>query len=239
MNEQISTPKSRPILFSTEMVKAILAGRKTQTRRIVKYKIQLEREMDVTHPSAFSVYTKNGNQYYDERNQTPMTLDDGFCPYGQVGDRLYVRETWADVTSAFDDADEVRCVAYKADNSVYDVYGHIQYLEQLGASGIEVDKWKPSIHQPRFASRITLEITNIHVERLQDISEEDAEAEGVSAEHGDCSYPTHLHCCDMCLSAKDNFRLLWDSINAKRGYSWASNPWVWCISFKRINQEAK
>ena len=164
--------KERPIIFSTPMVKAILDGRKTQTRRVIK-------------------------------DQPPLSMRDMFkpknlkCPYGQVGDRLWVRETFK----------PYNCMggfAYKADGDL--------------STGFP---WKPSIHMPRGASRITLEITESRAERLQDISEEDAKAEGVK-------------CCPNAVSDyKHHFMILWDSINGKK-YPWDSNPWVWVISFKVV-----
>jgi hypothetical protein len=163
----------RPILFSGEMVRAILEGRKTQTRRVIKPQLRINYK----------------------------------CPYGQPGDRLWVRETWQCFKPNTEEiinpnTVNIRALAYRATN------------EWRG-------KWRPSIHMPRWASRITLEITAVRVERLQDIGEVDAMREGDPT----CEN-THI----------DWFRALWDSINAKRGYSWESNPWVWVVEFQRIRE---
>ncbi len=212
----MSLIKERPILFSSAMVRAILDGTKTQTRRVIK--LRKDSIVDLFDDDYLS---EKGFCGFDTENFHNRQVK---CPFGKVGDLLWVRETWADVTSAFNDADEIRHAAFKADESVYDVYGQIQYLEKLGDSGIYVDKWKPSIFMPRFASRIALEITNIRVEQIQQISLEDSEAEGIRAFHdaeklnGDCS----------------EFIKLWNEINSKRGFSWESNPFVWVIEFQRV-----
>ena len=174
--------KERPILFSGPMVRAILDGRKTQTRRVVKP------QPDWIRPRVSDDGIAHG---YCGSGPT-----DGIkCPYGTVGDRLWVRESWAK-SGEVGDATE-----YRADNP-----------DPIGA------KWRPSIHMPRWASRIDLEITGIRVERLQEISERDAMAEG-------CEYLTNS-------VARSNFVKLWISINGQD--SWSANPWVWVIEFKRI-----
>lgn len=173
----------RPILFSGPMVRAILDGRKTMTRRIFK------RRTGITGPE----------------------LDPTFrCPYGSPGDRLWVRETWAvPETVTF----------YRATD-----YG----LLPPGA------KWSPSIHMPRRASRLTLEVTDVRIERLHDISEEDARAEGVESIAFDWrnymperEAPEQFH-----KNARESFFSLWESINGTA--SLASNPWVWVVSFRRL-----
>lgn len=238
--------RERPILFSGEMVRAILKGRKTQTRRIVK--VQPE---NVVQDSFGRFGTDNGYSFtgYIE------------CPYGRPGDRLWVRETWADVTRAFQsyDCEDIQNVAFRADGSVYVAGG--AYLEKLGDSGIFVKKWKPSIFLPRYASRITLEITSIRVERLQAISEADAMAEGVpvgqratvpGGKHANCvncgqHRNQHVGQVRGCFGGtgdifstntyRGGFAFLWDQINGKRA-SWTSNPWVWVIEFKRAEVTA-
>jgi len=175
--------KGRPILFSSPMVRAILDGSKTQTRR----------------------------SFAGTLGVTP-------CPYGVPGDRLWVRETF--VQGHPSDAGEVRYDLplrywYRADGDL-DMWA--------GEDGHAGDvPWRPSIHMPRAASRITLEITDVRVERLQAISEEDALAEGVPFVQNDPFERT----------ARREFQDLWDSLNAKRA-PWASNPWVWCLTFKRV-----
>lgn len=192
--------KERPILFSGPMVRAILEGRKTQTRRVVKpqpdYVCQLEK-MPFT------------GQHWDKRIK---------CHYGQPGDRLWVRETWA---KPFDvpDAKLQGRLTYRSDFRESPVLGTVR---SDGAMADRV-KWKPSIHMPRWASRITLEITGVRVERLQDISEQDAIAEGVQ-------HSLHLQGGRF---ARENFAHLWWTINGDD--SWEQNPWVWVVEFKRVH----
>lgn len=175
--------KERPILFSGEMVNAILDGRKTQTRRVVK-----------KQPHGAGEWVLQGINWLFPNVCPYIKLKN---PYGVIGDRLWVKETW-------------KCVL-----------GNVIY-KATPNNRIKTDKYKPSIYMPRWASRINLEITNIRVERLQDITETEAIAEGVS---GGGSHP------DFWVGA---FADLWDSINAKRGYGWDANPWVWVVEFKRI-----
>lgn len=165
---------TRPILFSGPMVRAVMEGRKTQTRRKMK-----------TPPDCF---------------ENPLSVLFA-CPYGQVGDRLWVRESFA--------VCEDNNIFYKADGKP-DPWD--------GWDGV---KWKPSIHMPRQASRITLEITGIRVERLNDISEADAIAEGCQC----AGVPASL-------TNRGAFAKLWESIN---GFdSWSVNPWVWVVEFKVV-----
>ncbi len=197
--------KERPILFSAPMVRAILDGSKTQTRRVFKQ--------------------KNGG-IWPNRNDLPgMRQILRNCPYGQHGDRLWVREAFADLRGTGiehrpDPSGPLKRYAFAADYPP-------------GSNGDEARKefgvkWKPSIHMPRAASRITLEITGVRVERLQDISEDDALAEGCSStaivhEDGE-DYTGHY--------ASEEYQDLWESINGPG--SWVANPWVWAVSFKRV-----
>lgn len=150
------------------------------------------------------------------------------CPYGQVGDRLRVKETFmfnkgADYRESFVGTDLEFCLGqpphylYRADDTE-EVHRQEQWF-----------KWRPSIFMPRKASRITLEITGLRAERLQEITEADAEAEGLRS-HIDDFQPG----CSYMVEAREKFQDLWDSLNAKRGYSWTSNCWVWVIEFRRI-----
>lgn len=200
----------RPILFSDAMVRAILAGTKTQTRRVVK-----------PNPRDGAFYMLDGWPHRSrdgESNRMCGHEEPYACPYGAQGDRLWVREAWG-VRASFDFTDWRRdtmrgCteappgteVDFRAD------YGHQQ----------EACFWRPSIHMPRWVSRLTLEVTSVRVERVQSISEDDARAEGVTpAAVGDVT----------CWRA---FRVLWDSINGEReGCSWTANPWVWVVGFRR------
>lgn len=193
--------KERPILFSGEMVNAILDGRKTQTRRVVK-----------KQPHGAGEWVLQGINWLFPNVCPYIKLKN---PYGVIGDRLWVRETFR----IFDATEE--CSHYE-DCSCSSYHGLPMYKADKNNMCDTENKWKPSIYMPRWASRINLEITNIRVERLQDITETEAIAEGVS---GGGSHP------DFWVGA---FADLWDSINAKRGYGWDANPWVWVVEFKRI-----
>ncbi|MDD2741258.1 MAG: hypothetical protein PHV02_03235 [Rhodocyclaceae bacterium] len=196
----MSDPKERPILFSAEMVRAILEGRKTQTRRAIK----LRHDADVV--------VVDGKVWKPDRVDYAGYVD---CPRGQPGDLLWVRETWANFLG--DD--------------------HILYRATNDPSIELVATWKPSIHMPRWASRILLQITNVRVERLQEISEADAIAEGVEL----FATPAQPRPSEQCLwkdyltpglsepSAKRSYASLWDSINGEG--SWTKNPWVWVVEF--------
>lgn len=198
---------TRPILFSSPMVRAILEGRKTQTRRIVKAK-----DSDSSRCITLPMLMKNVNEW---RLQDGRWFGiDGYdtlvfcdCPYGQVGDRLWVRETWRECGSG-----------QRQDGQIPSTPVPVVYTADGDADG----PWRPSIFMPKWASRITLEITELRVERLNVISSADAEDEGVT------------------LFGKDNrvgeetlyqagFRELWETINGKG--SWAANPWVWVVEF--------
>ncbi len=200
--------KEHPIIFSSEMVKAILEGRKTMTRRVVKP--QPESSEFIRWDLDFD-WRYKGEGISLNRESMPK-----YCPYGQVGDRLWVRETWCQ------DLD-TNCITK---HIVYKASAH----PQAGFT------WKPSIFMPRWASRITLEITNIRVERLQEITQDDAFKECMTRELaiqlGLSVSPSEEEF--NLTQARRIFIELWNSINAKRGYSWESNPWVWVIEFKRV-----
>ena len=194
--------RSRPILFSAPMVRAILAGTKTQTRRIAK---------PVRHPDWGNLYSPGALV----REHEPMHVIYRACPYGQPGDRLWVRETFAHIYRDNTRPDERRDddVAYKADHQGLDEYAY--------------GSWKPSIHMPSWASRITLEITGVLVERLQDISAKDAIAEGVRVHEDHHGKPS-----GSIYSPVQAYCDLWESINGHG--SWDANPWVWVLEFKRV-----
>ncbi len=221
----MTTTKERPILFTPDNAGAVHRGDKTHTRRVI-----------TPQPHAgirSSVLTKSG---WEDGHGREIK-----CPYGQVGDRLWVREAWAEVSFAMTHAcgaggcdsfitaghTDRGKVFYRADDSHHEAF---KYL-----------RWRSSIHMPRRASRTTLEITEIRVERVQDISEEDAKAEGAAPF---CKYrldgvPVNRHCSTDCdpNHYRYGFHRLWDSINLKRkggAYSWARNPWVWVVAFKKV-----
>lgn len=204
--------KERPILFSGEMVRALLENRKSQTRRVVKPQPECLRDVQALQ---FHVATEE-----------PLAIGKG-CPYGRPGDRLWVKET-----HHVNHTGEV--VHYRAD---YPVDGDPFNADECGEDhGLEGEKWRPSIFCRRQHSRITLEVVAVRVERLQDIGEADALAEGIfraSEALGFYMYDSKgtpgPHCCD---TARDTYTCLWESINGPG--SWALNPWVWVIEFKRI-----
>lgn len=194
--------KERGMIFNGEMVRAILDGRKTQTRRPVK----------------FPVHDKNlgcelaGNELAGELSAGSY-LNSAF---GKPGDRIWVRETWA---------------RYNIDQNSHD----IAFRATTPADWPEEGRWRPSIHMPRWASRILLEITGVRVERLNAISEEDVDAEGFAGDYPTSVFPnlfpgepkdwSHL-------SMRDCYGVLWKSIYGEE--SWKANPWVWVIEFKRV-----
>jgi len=187
--------KERPILFNGEMVRAILDGRKTQTRRLVKPQ---PRVVHSIHSDA-SITTNRIFRKGDQRIHSP---------FGTIGDRLWVRETF----SCMERKPVAGCeVAYRADGE-----------------SLVWEPWTPSIHMPRWASRINLEITGVRVERVQEISDDDAESEGVDLRRL-CGCVEGCATCDD-RSPSEVFRDLWQSIYA----NWDANPWVWVYEFRRM-----
>ena len=227
----------RPILFSGRMIRALLDGSKTQTRRVVKPQPE---------PIPADVWkdrrVADARQYWWPCNPARSMVEirdmSALCPYGMRGDRLWVRETWAHcVNRELGDTGEYFTQSMPVGSGTHVVY---RADEEAGDDAIT---WRPSIFMPRWASRLTLTISDVRVERLHDISEADAIAEGCVAGHpmteldlelmrgtevyelakelGIGSYP----------SAKFNYSMLWDSINAKHA-RWPSNPWVWVLTFE-------
>lgn len=224
--------KERPILFSAPMVRALLAGQKMQTRRVNKVACE--------EPAEAWRTDGHGTWYAVSRLATSAGIgvpvsDFVPCPYGQPGDRLWVRETWAPC-----EADGTPFV-YRADQ---DDDGSVPYLVS-GAGGFgggvgsyRPDRWRPSIHMPRAASRITLEIKMVRVERLQDISEADAQAEGVGLFIPDHTTPAAaMALCNAGRPCAAAFCVLWHAINGAT--SWDQNPWLWCLSFERAQLAGK
>ena len=260
MKNQSNQAKERPIIFSGEMVKAILDRKKTMTRRVVKSNfINHYKHAHIIRQSTDK--KREGKAYFYDTPVGSMVLSSQLVnnPYGKVGDRLWVRETWAPVNSCGESA-----LAYKADNEIIclseneeflDEYGTLNYTDPRLAkyafadwaddlvNGVE-GAWKSPITMPRWASRILLEITDIRVERLQDISEADAVKEGIKEFRINCSRDgiktayrdySDVHNDVVTLNNPTaSFRTLWDTLNAKKGYPWSSNPWVWVVEFKVV-----
>lgn len=212
MNTNNTTPAQRPILFSTPMVQAILAGRKTETRRVVK---------------------GWGLAWLNEGFTPEFVAAEGnienVCPYGHPGTVLWVRETWQQ----------------RNDKALK--LGFDKYYYKADFKGCTEAGWKPSIHMPKAAARIWLQVTEIKVERLQDITDVDAINEGVETWESPVhkNLPTYQNYLNPCLdksecvflSPKLSFQTLWQSINGPD--SWESNPWVWVVKFKVLSTTGK
>jgi len=222
--------KERPILFSGPMIKAILAGQKTMTRRVAK----VRPSPTTGHPQLILRSPYAANLYDDGPAWSPAGGDPEqplvgadlarHCPFGDIGDRLWVKETWrtsARIDNEPPSAFSLWPVKYLADGQV---------LKHGAFFGDTDGKTRVSIHMPRWASRITLEISGVRCERLQSISEEDAKAEGLN---GDYVWASGAASCDGHGNLVVNqFAQLWDKINGKRpGCDWASNCWVWVVEF--------
>ena len=214
----------RPILFQTEMVKATIEGRKTQTRR--KDLEEVNSDPDLWNAVNHIAVIKKGIPYYGFRDPIG-SLEVIKCPYGKRGDLLYVRETWANLNGDFPTADPF--LIFKAD---------IDHPNQHGPV-----TWKPSIHMPKVAARIWLMVEKIRVERLQDISEEDARAEGIK-KYFDRYYQDDLYQNYGRKDGKINyyspiksFESLWISINGEQ--SWEANPWVWVVKFRVLSKTGR
>lgn len=203
--------RERPILFSGPMVRAILDGRKTQTRRVL-----IPQPVGGDRVEWFSNGWFVGQLRDSENSFRPLR-----CPFGQPGDRLWVRETTFGASSGEpqDLCYRVACPCGRSDEEHAEAHG-----------------WRPSIHMPRWASRLTLEVTDVRVERLQDCSAEDAIAEGLMQATKDgllYKWGTpDMDWADWRISPIDAFEWRWNQINAARGYGWDVNPWVWVVTFQ-------
>jgi len=209
----------RPIIFTGESVRAILAGKKSQTRRNVKPQPEFSDPWWEVR-GRLTVGGSPCSEFKTNRDaEVAAALSSLPCPFGAPGDRLWVRETW----DVFALPDEVPSIAYAADSTAIPIIGGEGWKLQRADNA---HCWRPSIYMPRWASRLTLEVTEVRVQRLQEISEDDACAEGVLP-CGQGSHPTELS------PYRCNFAQAWNSINRKRA-PWESNPWCWAISFRRV-----
>ncbi|WP_213223030.1 ASCH domain-containing protein [Klebsiella grimontii] len=252
--------KERGMIFNGEMVRALLDGRKTQTRRIVKGAdgaVKFCKEWDINGEEIFVVLGEK-----DHTGMNPV-LGAISCPLGAVGDRIWVRETWGVVSHELDEDGRIQPWTpdrpataihempfgngYYSGYAIYAADGDFTWGDD---DGYEDGRscWKPSIHMPKAASRILLEITDVRVERLNTISEEDAQREGVYTEVWDQTVVARNyaardeffqfwsedmpHYVEMNQLYRSSFRSLWSSIYGDE--SWKANPWVWVISFERV-----
>lgn len=232
--------KERPILFNIEMINAILDERKTQTRRL----------KGIADLDLFNC--RWDGMRWQRHMGYPVGHIDIPCPYGEVGDRLWIRETWAPtmfledgVTIQYKDGTEL---FYNHPEEMNDWHErewirHSNFFKSQGVkyddslsydgqwvepeSGWPFEKWHPSIFMPKFVARIWLEILQVSCERLQDITLTDSLSEGIDPDAELNNYGTGS-------KYRDSFAALWDSINKKRGYGWNKNPWVWVIKYKRM-----
>ncbi|WP_312132011.1 hypothetical protein [Leclercia sp.] len=206
------------MIFNGEMVRAILDGRKTQTRRIMK-------DQPVLNGNFYEVFGAAWSKGMTSVPAVPGHSLSAKCPFGVVGDRIWVRETWAEAGAG---APDLQLYRANYPEHVPPHYENVPPAEDI--------RWKPSIHMPRWASRILLGITDVRVERLNSISEEDCWAEGIEAVDG---LFKNTEIIDMALKigccvedSKPMFALLWQSIYGAD--SWQANPWVWVIEFKAV-----
>jgi hypothetical protein len=236
--------KKRPIIFSSKMVRSILDGRKTLTRRVVKWPVSTS-----DHGASHSPMVMRKGIWWKPKE---------ICPYGQPGDRLWVKETWkigsfmegdpiefqyrADGKEAPENVDYTDSLTYNDWNERIDIQS-TDYLIKINWPNKNEDgvflwdrgcsplPWHPSIFMPRWASRITLEVMKVRVERLQDITLEDVAAEGI----GRYTFAKGV-LSETPPDPRWKFIELWDAINAKRGFGWEVNPWVWVVEFRRLEE---
>lgn len=243
--------KELPILFSTPMVQAILEGRKTQTRRIIKNQPPKEFNRHCWFHAPIYGFTPD-----------PEPSDNWHkikCRYGHKGDILWVRETWGVGSRPDPFLGNVDGIEFKSDGKYIDEIESLplHFYDDFDYGNYDKSGWRPSIHMPKSISRIWLQVTDIKVERLQDISDEDAIAEGVKSAGCEDQFlcPSKLcinECVDKdswwnymapdgedfpCFTAKESFESLWRSINGPD--SLQANPWVWVISFNVLSTTGK
>jgi hypothetical protein len=257
----LSAVKEHPILFSAPMVRALMNGSKTVTRRQVKVQpfdlswSRRDHRFEYTAGRAANGDEIDGLYAYSTRSGGEWSAK---CPYGQPGDRLWVRETWGVISHDFDEhanmidwtpdrpATPIREMpfgrGYYSGHVIYRADGEATWAGDDDGGGDDRSCWKPSIHMPRIASRILLEITDVRIERLQagegeTASESRYVAEGINRiHHGNGEYYFHSFKYEAgpgnWIDPFDAWRELWVSINGAE--AWNTNPWVWVVEFKRV-----
>lgn len=214
LSRQATQTKERPIVFNVETVKGILTGERTMVRRVVKFKDHLTEDITRLH-----IEKKDGDWWlFNEPNG--WMIGKPKCPYGGIGERLWVRETWQQVS-------DQNYLTYKA-SYPNDLLEKMPYLENVPSMEQLKEKgyyWNSPVSMPKQFSRLLLEITDTRIERLQDISHQDYEKEGL--------WSTHKH------NYKQEFSKHWDSFyELNSGRRWDNNPWVWCINFRVIERRS-
>lgn len=212
------------------MVLAILDNRKTQTRRVVKPQPPAGYDRVAAEPPGYGWQWQN--------DKSPLGMWTKRCPYGVVGDRLWVRETWAEGIDSKGGA----LVVYRADGTAYHMLCEncgegdpVDHGWRHYPPAMPVARWRQSIFMKRWACRIVLEITGIRVERVSQICRRDAIAEGIQGGNGIWkNYDPKAAGEPDSLDPIDSYRTLWDSINGARGFAWDTNPWVWVVEFRRV-----
>ena len=209
--------KERPIIMSGESVRAILEDRKTQTRRVCKPQPIEDQKWD----GGWKLVTAKATTAIEalRRGMYPET-----CPYGVPGDRLWVREGWAPFVRGDGGEGWVELVRWRADEAEYPVPPeHSADWDRLSGKGYH---WRSPIYMPRWACRLLLEVTEVRVERVQEIDHVGIQREGV--------LPARIAGGELRVLAAKFFRPTWDALNAKRGHDWETSPWVWVLSFRRL-----
>ncbi|QIX67902.1 hypothetical protein FOB36_01450 [Klebsiella variicola] len=224
--------KERGMIFNSEMVRAILSNRKTQTRRIMKVQPE-SNQLGLLLITDSTKHSDIGKYHWAESNATGNHVRSKLflCPFGAVGDRIWVREGFFPAPLEMQSEPPRKTmwnIAYR-DGMQMEKLAPAEYNPTI----YNYERWTPSIHMPRWASRILLEITDVRVERLNAISEEDARAEGI-IDGGclNCGEPEPCGCVNPEPDATDAFAYLWQSIYGQE--SWNANPWVWVIEFERV-----
>lgn len=232
--------KERPIIFSGESVRAIIEDRKTQTRRVMK-----PQPMGFIPAGYYIDAYAHGPQWnlWTPDNRMANSLPVWKCPF-EIGMNLWVRETYGRVEPYPESGDGLGwpVIDIRFNDKLWEYWRHRVIYRADGDAepdctpedderGACRGKWRPSIFMPRWASRLTLEVTGIRVQRVHEISEKDAHAEGID--------PQTCASLDDTVMGRHPFVDAWDSINAKRGYGWDVNPWVWVIEFKRLTEAAR